>query len=358
MSDDAAKIKITWEDLDKAEEIDPGQVQSFENQSWGTVIDNQYLTTDTGTSGGGSILLKSWFYLGAAGLMGAFLAWAICEPTFEDGYSNRGWGEELMFPLMAILICVNLGVVESLVERSWKRALLRGLAAIVLGFVLGYIFAGIGGTIFIFLTIFLVNMGAAAENLATNPIFWICRAIAWATFGMAGGLIFGIVSKSGKKASYGILGGAIGAFIGGLLFDPICLLTQGGEASRAIGMSIMGMSTGIAIGLVENALKDRWLYVSSGPLAGKQFILYQNHVTIGKAQSNMIFLFKDPSILECHATIEYQANKSIITAFGPVAVSGQPIENKAQRILKSGDIIQIGRYTFSYLEKERNSESL
>jgi ABC-type transport system involved in multi-copper enzyme maturation permease subunit len=259
----------------------------------------------------------------------------------------------MIFPLMAILMCISLGTVESVVERSWHRAFLRGLASAGLGLVLGFVFIFLAGFIFTILVALFVGAGADTDSLAGNPLFWISRAVAWAAFGMAGGLIFGIVSKSGKKTSYGMLGGVIGAAIGGLLFDPISLLTQGGEASRAIGMSILGASTGIAIGLVETALKDRWLYVSGGPLAGKQFILYQQMVTIGRSQSNTIYLFKDPGILEQHAIIEHRAGKSLLTAYGPVVVSGQPLQSRMQRPLNSGDMIQIGRYTFTYAEKER-----
>ena len=39
----------------------------------------------------GSILLQGWFYLGLAGLVGAFLGWAICEPWFLDGPDRRAW---------------------------------------------------------------------------------------------------------------------------------------------------------------------------------------------------------------------------------------------------------------------------
>jgi len=80
---------------------------------------------------------------------------------------------------------------------------------------------------------------------------------------------------SAKKAWYGILGGAIGAGLGGMLFDPIALATKGARSAGALGFGLLGMATGVAMGLVESALKDRWLYVTAGPLAGKQFILYK-----------------------------------------------------------------------------------
>lgn len=363
MSTDNEKIRITWDDVEKAEVKDQTLVahpvtiptHTTGATSWGSISPQDNPVPKAVTSGG-NVLLKGWFYLGAAGLLGAFLAWMLCEPSFDDG-AVEGWGNAMLFPLVAILMCVSLGTVESLVERSWHRVLLRGLAAVGLGLVLGFIFNLVANIVFGLLLRLLVSMGAKAENLASNPLLWFSRALAWAAFGMAGGLIFGIVSKSGKKASYGMLGGAIGAAIGGLLFDPISLLTRGGEASRAIGLSILGASTGIAIGLVESALKDRWLYVSGGPLAGKQFVLYQDVVTIGKSQSSTIYLFKDPAILEQHATIEHRAGKSLLTAYGLVVISGQTLQARMQHMLRSGDMLQIGRYTFSYAEKVRAAKT-
>jgi hypothetical protein len=358
MANDQSKIRITWDDVNKAEVEQPTPVaipvtrpvRSQGDGTWGTIAPQPYAAGTAATSGG-SVMLKGWFYLGAAGLIGAFLAWVFCEPALDDGVNGvTGWGGLMILPMVTILISMGLGLAESIVERSWSRAMLRGLASAGLGLVLGFVFAFIGGLVFNVLTHLIVQAGVES---ASNPLFWLCRALAWAIIGISGGLVFGIVSRSGKKTSYGMLGGVIGAAIGGLLFDPICLLTQGGEASRAIGMSILGASTGIAIGLVESALKDRWLYVSGGPLAGKQFVLYQDLVTIGRSQSNTIYLFKDLGVLEQHATIEHRTGRSVLTACGPVVVSGQPLQANMQRALNSGDVIQIGRYTFTYAEKER-----
>ncbi len=357
MSNDYEKIRITWEDVEKVEIIEPIPVaipvskttQTTGDRSWGKI--SQINPAATMATSGGSVFLKGWFYLGVAGMLGAFVAWMLCEPSFDDVVSE--WGNVLIFPLMVILMSIGFGSAESMVERAWSRVILRGLASTGLGIVLGFVFYFVANIVFALLSGILINLGASAGGLVCNPLFWIVRAFAWAVFGMSGGLIFGIVSKSGKKTSYGMLGGVIGAAIGGLMFDPISLLTGGAEASRAIGMSILGACTGIAIGLVESALKDRWLYVSGGPLAGKQFVLYQDMVTIGRSQSSTIYLFKDPTILEQHATIEHRAGKSLLTAYGPVGISGQMLQSRMQHMLKSGDILQVGRYTFTYAEKER-----
>ena len=111
------------------------------------------------------------------------------------------------------------------------------------------------------------------------------------------------------------------------------------------------MATGIAMGLVESALKDRWLYVTAGPLAGKQFILYKPVTTMGSSQSCDVYLFKDPDILPQHATLEVKGSRTHLIAAGPVYASGQPV--RGMRVLETGSIISIGRYVFRYQEKQR-----
>src|SRR5579871_5465906 len=158
-------------------------------------------------------------------------------------------------------------------------------------------------------------------------------------FGVAGGVVYGIVGQSMKKAKYGVLGGLIGAGIGGVIFDPLSFLTHGGAVSRIVGFLIFGVSTGIAMGLVESALKDRWLYVTAGPLAGKQFILYKPQTVIGSRQESDIYLFKDQTVLPQHASIEINGARVQVRALGNVYIAGQPV---ASRVLQDGDLIQIG----------------
>jgi len=185
----------------------------------------------------------------------------------------------------------------------------------------------------------------------SNPAFWIARGLAWMVFGVAGGLVYGLVDRSGKKIRYGILGGVIGAGLGGMVFDPISMATKAGAPSRAVGFALFGLATGVAMGIVESALKDRWLYVASGPLAGKQFILYKPLTMIGSSQQGDIYLFKDTSILPQHASIELRGAQTFLRAAGPVFVSGQPAKNRA---LQSGDRILIGRYAFDFRERHKN----
>ena len=128
---------------------------------------------------------------------------------------------------------------------------------------------------------------------------------------------------------------------------------------RGFGFGILALASALGTGLgavLEAAVLAplgaswRWLYVASGPLAGKQFILYKPLTTIGSSQSSDIYLFKDTSILPQHGVIELRGAQTFIRSNGPVFISGAPARNRA---LQSGDLIQIGRYAFHFRERQR-----
>lgn len=127
--------------------------------------------------------------------------------------------------------------------------------------------------------------------------------------------------------------------------------THVGWVSRAVGFGLLGMAAGIGMGLVESALKDRWLYVVAGPLAGKQFILYKSETSIGSRQEADIYLFKDPNILPRHAVVTISGARVALHATGPMQWAGQPVHD---RVLQDGDLLQLGRYAFRYKEKHRS----
>jgi Inner membrane component of T3SS, cytoplasmic domain len=295
----------------------------------------------------GSILLQAWFYLGSAGLAGSLLGWALAERGFVDGERDR-WGNLWMLPMIVTLMCVGFAVAESLIERSGKKVLSRGALSLPLGIAFGFVFDAIANT---FYALALAICSAAGAQTFHNPAVWLARGFAWAVFGAAGGIVYGIVGRSMKKTAFGVLGGAIGAVLGGTIFDPISFATHGGAPSRAIGFGLLGLATGVGMGLVENALKDRWLYVTAGPLAGKQFILYKPQTTIGSDQSCDIYLFKDPQIEPDHAVLQLKASRVYLLAKGVAYIADQPV--RGSQILESGAIIQMGRYSFRYQEKER-----
>ncbi len=347
-------LKITAEDLAKvavpealASPVGSAATASSGAKSYGTISEAAEMAPAVSEQRG-SILLQGWFYLGAAGLLGAVLGWGLCERSFVDAATERHWGNIWMIPAIVTFMCIGYGVSESIVERSARKAILRGLLALPLGVVLGFIFEAVANLIY---NLGLNVCAQAGVQSYRNPAAWIARGFGWAVFGAAGGTVYGLVGQSMKKAKYGIIGGLIGAGIGGTVFDPISMGMRGATLSRAVGFALFGAATGIAMGWVESALKDRWLYVTSGPLAGKQFILYKSLTTIGSDQKSDIYLFKDPNILGQHAAIAITGSRVQFKALGAAYVTGSPVST---RVLQDGDLLQIGRYAFRYKERHRS----
>jgi hypothetical protein len=349
--DDRGGIKITPEDLASVALPQPAFLPAASSSPagarvYGTINETAEQLVSV-TTERGSVFLQGWFYLGLAGLIGATAGWAIAEPGFVDGPAHR-WGNLVIIPVIITMMCIAFGISESIVERSFRKALLRGALALPLGIILGFIFRMMAEILYAVLMRICYEAGAQGYR---NPAVWLGRGIAWMVFGAAGGVVYGIVGQSGKKGKYGVLGGMLGAGLGGFVFDPISMATHVGSVSRAVGFGLLGLATGVGMGLVESALKDRWLYVVSGPLAGKQFILYKDETTIGSRQESDIYLFKDPNILPRHAVINLSGARVMLQAMGPVLWAGQQVNT---RVLQDGDLLQLGRYAFRYKEKHRS----
>jgi len=344
-------LKITLEDLASVvapePSVSPVAAALPGAKNYGTITDAAEQVAPSSAEERGSIFLQGWFYLGIAGLVGALVGWGIAEPGFVDGGTAR-WGNVVMLPFLLTFMCMGFGIAESIVERSVRKALLRGVLSLPLGLILGFVFDVMANIIYSMGLRLCYEAGAQSHH---NPAVWIARGIAWMVFGAAGGVVYGIVGQSSKKGMYGVIGGMIGAGLGGVVFDPIANLTTGGAPSRAIGFALVGIATGVGMGWVESALKDRWLYVTSGPLAGKQFILYKSETTIGSRQESDIYLFKDPDILPRHAVVQISGARVQLKATGTVFCAGQRVQT---RVLQDGDLMQVGRYSFRYKEKHRS----
>jgi hypothetical protein len=360
-SDDKPALKITLEDLASVELPAPVPAGNMAPLAAGAKQYGNIAAPADGpavaTEEKGHIFLQGWFYLGIAGMVGALTGWGIGEPFFKEGAAVRtisGFiGLILIVPLVLTFMCISFSLAESIVERSVRKAIQRSALSIPLGLILSLMFMVAGGLVYAVGLQFCAAMGIDIRSTAgyKNPATWIARSLAWMVFASAAGVVYGLVDRSVRKGRYGVIGAVIGGGIGGLAFNPISAVAGSGAPSRAIGFALIGLATGVAIGIVESALKDRWLYVASGPLAGKQFILYKPLTTIGSSQSSDIYLFKDTSILPQHGVIELRGAQTFIRSDGPVFVSGAPARNRA---LQSGDLIQIGRYAFHFRERQRN----
>jgi len=188
----------------------------------------------------------------------------------------------------------------------------------------------------------------------------VARSLGWAMAGTTVALGQGIAQRSRRLMINGVLGGVTGGALGGMFFDPILRLqgwpeTAVGDAalSRGVGCVMVGLLSGLFVGLVEHFAKEAWLLMIAGPLAGKQFVVYKDPTVLGSSPKADIYLFKDPSIEPRHAAIRKQGTRYEIEDFGTptgTLVNGAPAE---RRTLRDGDRITLGETVLEFQERAR-----
>ncbi|MGC3996282.1 MAG: RING finger protein [Anaeromyxobacter sp.] len=112
---------------------------------------------------------------------------------------------------------------------------------------------------------------------------------------------------------------------------------HGGDLSRAVGFTVIGLTTGLMIGVVELLARDAWLKMQAGPLAGKEFVLFKNPTTIGSSPKADIYLFKDAEVEPVHALIHVVGEGYELEdkgGAGRTVVNGRAVRRKR---LEAGD---------------------
>jgi hypothetical protein len=261
----------------------------------------------------------------------------------------------LSFGVSGMLIAACLSIAEPLIDRNYHRAMVNGFVGGMLGLVGGAVVSLFIEKVYAA----LVVRGPDGEEVASARM--LAEAVKWGILGLFLTIAPGVLMGNVKKLSIGLVGGLIGGVIGGALFDPIYNATDGNmhvaqmigniHVSRMIALVAIGLFAGAATGLIENAAKGGWLKVTSGLIAGKQFILYRNPTFIGSGPECPIYLFRDPKIGKRHAAIHIVPGGFELENL-PLGtdtyVNGKTIKRAR---LRNSDEIKIGGTTFRFQEK-------
>ncbi len=166
-----------------------------------------------------------------------------------------------------------------------------------------------------------------------------------------------------RKVVNGLLGGAAGGFVGGVLS---MFLRQGWTnvfeskpadllwSPSAIGFAALGGCIGLLIGLAQVILKEAWLHIEAGFRAGRQVILSQPVVTLGRAESCDIGLFGDQGVERLHARLVRQGQDYVLSDAG--SGGGTYVNNQrvvGPRVLRAGDAIRLGNSLLRFGERRK-----
>lgn len=312
------------------------------------------------------LLYSSYFYLSIAGGIGAMLGWITLEPFFDDNQLGRGGMNIvalLLFPTVAGCLGTFIGAVEGVMCRNLQRACISAVVGLGVGFGGGLIAIVAGGMIYGIMSAVAISMmkGPVPEGRFIPTgfpllILMMGRGAAWSVAAIPAGIGQGIALRERKVVLNGLLGAVLGGLIGGVLFDPISIAftSADGKAtlSRGVGFTVIGISVGLFIGLVEQWTKTAWLLMRAGPLAGKQFVVYRNPTVLGSSPKADIYLFKDEAIEPRHALIHNRGGRYELedcqTPDGTY-VNGIPIQ---KQMLQPGDQIVLGKTVLEFSIKE------
>lgn len=266
-----------------------------------------------------------------------------------------------VFPLIAALVGLFIGAADGLLSRAPRRSAICGMVGLGVGLGLGLIAAVLAELVYALGTAAVHAVDSGERSQMSTPAFLVqmtSRGIAWSIAGAAMGLGQGVALRSRKLLINGLLGGMVGALLGGLLFDPVDFVIHGGrlsggaEVSRAVGFAVIGLATGLMIGIVELIAREAWIKMLTGPLAGKEFVLYKNPTVIGSSPKADVYLFKDLEVEPTHALVhalgegyEIEDKKSGAGTF----VNGRRVSRWR---LADGDQVRIGKTVFGVSLKE------
>jgi hypothetical protein len=305
---------------------------------------------------------------GAVGGLLAFLAIKVMDAVLGDALAENAFLSNMSFTfLLAVFIGAGVSLADVVMNKSWAK--LGSVAAIavpaavgaalVMGFIAHLFYSA--GVEWLYTSVFeQMDSGQLTESQAESYValrMHPIRGFAWMLVGVSAGVAAGAASRSWKRLGLAALGGAIGGFFGGFVFDFIATSDSTVNLAQVVGIVLLGTLIGLATALIEQAGKSRWIEIVSGGLAGKQFILFKQEVTLGAAPSADITLIKDAGILPVAAVLRVRGNTCQVEGLpgtSTLAVNGVPVQFS---VLSDFDVVTIGSTQLRFREKNSDNRT-
>jgi len=361
---DDGRIVIRSEDLDPEIEVEqpsaPSAATSLPNLGPAPVAVGVQVPTDRGLA---NALSRNTVVSGAvAGILGGAAGFFVAENLFnpEKIDAETLAGVRMQSGIWTLIFGLVLGGLlmawDSLLAGVPRKAARDGLTGMLVGAVAGFIGGYIAQWIY---SEMLKNILEDLSNVDPDDLknkFLLARTVGWAVMGGLMGAGLGIRGGS-KKILNGLVGGVVGGAIGGAIFQLVgnSETFDNGFLLRLAGLSATGLGIGLGVGLVEQLRRETWVEIAGGPMAGKEFILYNPITRIGRDHRCDLVLVKDPAVSAFHVTFQRDGS-GIVWASpengSPMTVNG--VASPATR-LRDGDLLGIGASSLRYRERVSRS---
>ena len=290
----------------------------------------------------------------AIGLLSGMCAWPIAELIlfFQAGFPSYLVFSAVLGAVTGALMGAFFGTAEGITSRVKSRI----PAGLLLGAIVGCVGGAVGllaGQAVLWLIGTLAMQSYANFQRVVLPL---SHAIGWAVLGVFVGAGEGARAGSWKKIGIGILGGVTGGLLGGFILEYVRLLLPRAGVSRLLGFAVLGVAIGGFYGLIERGMSFGILRVLTGSLKGKEFLLHQRRMRIGRSPRNEIALPSYEDVADRQAQIRIRKGEVVLVNLEPrlpILVNEQKIEesteyHSAERRLKLGDVIRMGSVRFFY----------
>ncbi len=326
MADNENRIVITDADLNAPKVVE--SVRAMQEAAAFTTVRSVGAPAQSGAG------FKAILILTGAGILGGLLAYILQKVLFDSFLAEASSTvTNLTFTfILAFVIGTTVALIDaSTTKIASKIGIAAGIAipvSIVSGLALGALANAFysSATTRIYTDAYMRLSNGESEDIVYQSVrnsLHLPRGFAWLLVGIAAGLTVGVASRSLKRTLLTVGGGAVGGFIGGFVFDfiPDNLVWL----SQAAGITITGLLIGLSMAVLEQAARTQWIEIVEGGMAGKQFILYKNEITLGSSPTADITLIKDPSISAIHARIFAAGGRTQIESLDPnrpISVNG------------------------------------
>lgn len=284
-------------------------------------------------------------YSAIAGGLGGFAGWTLIEPLVIP-MLRTAFDLNRLYQIDAIFGALT-GVTIGLALGAAEGLILRSRQRAWRGALICGLAGVAGGAI-----------GAIIGEMVYQPLklcLFLGRSLGWGVFGTLLGLAVGITRRSRLGTRSAALGGLIGGLAGGFVFDLVgvivMLIVSSDAASRAVALVIVGACIGLFIVVVERAMAHGSLKITSGRFEGKDFVLDKPLVTMGSDERCDVALFADPTIQRQHATLKWEDDRYIVEAVSgaPLLVNKQPV---SRQTLQHEDTLQKGNTRLFYRSRK------
>jgi hypothetical protein len=297
-------------------------------------------------------------------LVGWALGWWLSGQGTLGQASVKGLFLGLLVTLVLLLVEASIGLVEALRNASVGQfgkiagrvaiaAALGAVSGLVGGFMGQLLYGWIGLSVFLVfgwtLTGFLIGASLGVPD-------WIRCYLKKQDAGIPL-----------RRSIRGAVGGMVGGILGGVLFLVLTGMWIGLFANSdkpvdqlwspsAIGFVVLGICIGLAIALAQVMLREAWVRVDQGFRAGREVMISKPEVSIGRAESCDIGLYGDAQIEKTHAFIHLRPDQryELIDKGTPNGTYLNERRITQPSLLKSGDMIRVGRSVLCFQERAKN----